>query len=491
MALSARFSPRLWSIAYLIAVTAALFALLSHRVYDDPFITYRYALNLRAGAGFVYNPGERVLSTTTPLFAILLALLGGLWPHLPALANFIGALSVAAGGLLFWDLGKSWGAPLVGWAGLLLYPTFPLLLSTLGSETPLYLTLILTAYALYARRKLGLAAIFASLAILTRSDAALPAAILGIHYLWENRARLRDSGFWRAQPWGWFALAAGILLAWHAFAWWYFGNPLPVTLAAKQAQGRMAISEGFAPGFLRVAGWYRHNWVYWLEAAFVLGGVIFALLRARRWLLFLLWPVAYFAAYTLLGVTRYFWYYAPLVPGWIAAVGLGLFVIGGQQSPGGRERLSLSGRRSVVTVLLLAVLLVGQGSALLKMSRTNDPRYPVYRAVGEYLAANTPPDASVGTLEVGMIGYFSMRPMVDFAGLLQPEVAGQMTAETTYDDTAIWAVQTYQPDYLALIDSALPRLERGLAAEHCYTVARFHVQENDRAPAMSVLACQW
>ena len=33
---------------------------------DDAYITYRYARNLADGAGFVYNPGERVLGTTPP-----------------------------------------------------------------------------------------------------------------------------------------------------------------------------------------------------------------------------------------------------------------------------------------------------------------------------------------------------------------------------------------------------------------------------------------
>lgn len=42
-------------------------------VYDDAFITYRYAKNIAAGHGFVYNIGEKVLGTTTPLWTILLA----------------------------------------------------------------------------------------------------------------------------------------------------------------------------------------------------------------------------------------------------------------------------------------------------------------------------------------------------------------------------------------------------------------------------------
>lgn len=43
-------------------------------VYDDAFITFRYAYNLASGNGLVYNPGEYILGTTSPLFAIIIAL---------------------------------------------------------------------------------------------------------------------------------------------------------------------------------------------------------------------------------------------------------------------------------------------------------------------------------------------------------------------------------------------------------------------------------
>ena len=172
----------LWPAAYLAVTSVALFAAFRQWGYDDPFITYRYADNLRAGLGFVYNPGERVLSTTTPLFTLLLALLGTVWNDLPALANLVGAACLAAGGLCLWDLGRTWRAPAAGWAGLLLYPTFPLLVSTLGSETPLYLALCLGAIAAYARRRYGWVAVLAAAAVLARPDGVLVPVLLGLSF---------------------------------------------------------------------------------------------------------------------------------------------------------------------------------------------------------------------------------------------------------------------------------------------------------------------
>src|SRR5436190_22163459 len=59
-----------------LVVGARLWFMAATRVtYEDALISLRYARNLAAGLGLVYNPGERVFGATTPLFVLLL---GGL-----------------------------------------------------------------------------------------------------------------------------------------------------------------------------------------------------------------------------------------------------------------------------------------------------------------------------------------------------------------------------------------------------------------------------
>ena len=465
---------RHWPLLYILLVTAALFAAFRHWAYDDPFITYRYAENLYNGLGMVYNPGERVLSTTTPLFALILAGVRFVWADLPRAANLISALSLATGGWLLWDLARTLEAPAVGWTGLLLYPTFPLLASTFGSETPLYLALCLAAFALYARQRYAWSAFLLGWAVLARGDAALVAALLGADYLIRER---------RLLPVRAGMAFLGVLLPWVVFAWLYFGDPLPVTLAAKRAQGLMDISTGFAPGLWQMLLGYARLRIYWVEAALLLLGMGWACWRARRWLVLVLWPLVYTLAYTLLGVARYFWYYAPLVPGMIAAVGLGLELIGNRKvrsvnshpsTPGLLRSPSAQGaiRHSLFTILLLLILAAFQITHLARLRAAPDERYPAYRAVGEWLAENTPPDASIGALEVGMIGYFARpRPMVDFAGLIQPQVASLFAPQTTYQDAARWAIDAYQPDYLVLHDNF--QQVANSARQACRIVAEF------------------
>jgi hypothetical protein len=446
-----------WWLVYGIVVCALIYLFFSSRAYDDPFITYRYAVNLFHGNGFVYNSGERVLSTTTPLFTLLLAVLGALWQDLPHLAVLLGAASLVAGGILFWELSRTWMTPLVGLAGLVLYPTFPLLITTLGSETPLYLALCLAAFVAYSCQRYTLTGLVVGLASLARPDGLLVAAVLAVHFLLGRRKRV---------PWSGVILFGVIILGWVVFAWLYFGSPLPVTLAAKQQQGAMLISQRFAEGFFTVLRGYR-TWPYLVAGFLALLGTGFAIYRRSPWLLLLGWTALYFLSYTLLGVSRYFWYYAPLVPGFIAAVGLGLSALEFRPAIGRDPAPPVSKWINFLVVLLLLVLAGGQLRALWAVRLQRDNRYSIYRAVGQWLNNHTLPGQSVGALEVGIIGYYADRKMVDFAGLIQPEVAAQLTAGDDYEDAALWAVQAYHPDYLVLQEGLFPRLEQGFVRNNC------------------------
>jgi len=476
---SGRAWSRSWPLLYLAAVTAGLLALFGAWAYDDPFITYRYADNLARGLGFVYNPGERVLSTTTPLFALLLALLAHLWPDLPRVAVLLGAATLAGGGLCLRALGRSWHSPWAGLAGLLLYPTFPAVVTTLGSETPLYLFLCLAALAAYARERYGWTAALCAGAVLVRPDGALVPLVLAAHYLLRRRPAQGQGVPWRA-----LLAFAGLTLPWLAFSLWYFGSPLPATLFSKQHQGQMMISQGFAAGLARTAQLYAAAWPFGLEGLLLGMGLAMLAWRFRSWALLLSWTFAYALAYGALGVTSYFWYYAPLVPMTVAGVGLGL---------DGLQRLLARLRKGVwataLSLALLAILLLGQGRNLWERSQHPDTRVAAYIAVGRWLAANTTQTATVGALEVGIIGYYARRPMVDFAGLIQPEVAAQLQAATTYEDAALWAMKRYGPQYLVLIDGAFPRLETGPVAQLCHPVQRFPSDAYGSRTDLTVYAC--
>ncbi len=425
------------------------------------------------GLGFVYNPGERVLSTTTPLFSLVLAVLRPIWNNLPQLGILIGALSLAAGGLIFWSLGRYWALPMAGYTGLLLYPTFPLLATTLGSETPLYLALALMTFASYAQRKYTQTGIFAALTILTRPDGILVTALIAAHYL----IRVRKTIPWRAV-----VVFLVPLAAWGLFAEVYFGSPIPVTLAAKQGQFSLIANAGFLPGLRTLGQAYLNFPHYIILGTLALLGLFLVLWRFRDWALLALWPILYTASYSILKVSSYFWYYAPLVPGLIGMAGVGLSGLWE-----GTSRL----RRpwSAITIALIFVLAGYQIQDLSNLRELPDPRFPSYQTVGHWLSENTDTTAMVGTLEVGIIGYYSTNPMLDFAGLIQPQVAAQFGPGTTYEDAALWAVENYSFEYLILHDGLMPRLEADYVEARCSSIQRFPGEQSNYEFDMVIYAC--
>lgn len=409
---------------------------------DDPFITFRYAHNLRSGAGLVYNVGERILSTTAPLYAVLLAALGLIWKDLSAVSNVISlaAIVTASALLVVWAQSNGQkGAAMVAAALLALSPP---LLMTAGAETALYVMLVLGAFAAHARSHLLLAAVALAIATMVRPDAVVAAIALAMYHLIRYR-----SVSWKAG-----ALYFALVGLWYAGLWLYFGSPIPVTLQAKQQQGNMNISTGFAAGFVawvRASLGHPLNWLHWVLAVV---GVWSVATHARHWLPLFLWAGLYFAAYTILGVSRYFWYYAVLIPAFVVLVAEGaaaaIRLI---------ARLSTSRTLAIgVSGLLLACLLAPVLLGTIGLAWKPDPRHGLYSEIGHWLQAHTDPDDSVGALEVGIIGYYSQRPMVGFAGLIQPDVARQLTSDDTYLSSASWAIQTYKPDYVLL--------QKGLAA---------------------------
>jgi hypothetical protein len=448
--------------------------------YDDPFITYRYASNLINGMGFVYNPGERVLSTTTPLFTFLLAGLGYIWSDIPKIATIIGCISSGISGLIFWDLARQWKMDIASWVGLLLIPTFPLIVITISSETPLYIALVLATLDCYVRCHYRWAAIFASLLILVRPDGVLLPLIIVIYFL-----------FGKKRPIPWIALGIFIIITglWFGFSWLYFGSPLPITLMTKQHQGVMSISQLFAPGLLRIAGSYTHQWNYVIEALIALIGAGFILVRRHPIFILVFWTLTYFLAYTILGVTRYFWYYAPLVPGFIALVGAGFQWI--------YELLTRIHWHRFINIHLerflyisLVILWIYQGIDLSNISKTPDSRYFIYRSIGEWLNNNTDKYDRIGALEIGIIGYYAKNPIVDFAGLIQPNVAKQMHADSTYEDTARWAIMTYKPSYIVLNPLGFPTLMKDLVNKQCQIAQYFRKEDYNTNQNMVIYRCQ-
>ena len=83
-------------------------------IYDDAFITYRYARNWATGLGLVFNPGERVWRFTSPAQTLLLAgfTLAGM--ETSQAGQLCGVLFITLSAFLIFRLAGAWIHPLFG-----------------------------------------------------------------------------------------------------------------------------------------------------------------------------------------------------------------------------------------------------------------------------------------------------------------------------------------------------------------------------------------
>lgn len=415
----------MWGI---VAAWAAVVILLVWRMagkgLDDFFITYRYALNLADGRGFVFNPGERVFGLTNPGLALLLAGLHVVTRvAVPSLATIVFGLSLlSVGALMLRDVVDRVRLPEALFGGSLLVGSSYLWAQQGGEGIPM-LALLLGAARLGTQRP-ALAGLLAGLAVWFRPEAGLGVFFLCLLLLAEERR----------VPWRLGLAAAGTMLLGVLAAWWYFGSPLPNTLAAKQAIASRLLGSwsglGFWPRSLRLVP--RHFGPLW--ALLVMLGVAGAVPlfrhggRSGRLVVLLAGSLA--VAYPASGVPFAPWYTAPIAVGIL--YGMPYFL--GALVRVSIARISSAAARLATGASLAFLLALPVGYSLLPVcfkwhTEFGWPAFMErYRLAGSWLQEHARPAASVACVEVGALGYFSERRIVDLLGIVTPGVLPYLRA---------------------------------------------------------------
>lgn len=426
---------------------------------DDAYITYRYALNLAQGQGFVYNRGEAVLGTTAPLYGLLLALLHVAGVDIPLASHWMSVLGWAMCVLLverIGTLGTTHGRPL-GLVAAALVATSPLFLQVIGMETNLIVALALGALYLYMAGHPNTAFLVAALATWMRPDCALVAVVLGVAFVLERRAA----------PWRGALIFVGTLLPWLVFAQSFYGSVLPNTLYAKAGQGHSLLSsayETFGWGLVRWSQhWYSTGKLYVFIGLWSLAGLFDIVMKRSRCLILVAWTGLYIVSYMILGVTHFSWYYPPLWPAIALLTVTGILVTARW---GQRFNLPMWFQWAVTLLLSVAILIV-QIQGLWRSRLVTVPPYNRhYISVAEWLRANTAPDASVALIEIGIIGYYSGRQVVDTMGLVSPGMKGHLYS---WGQTVIYALTHYWPDYaVALKGTAWDEITSAMWFQEAY-----------------------
>ena len=139
---------RLERYALVVAVLACALLAWPLRAYvtDDTFIHLQYARHLAAGDGFVFNPGERVYGSTSPLWVMLLANAMAMGVDGLLASKWLGALATLAS-LLLWArlVRQTIGDARIRAASLIVWACHAWMSrwSLSGMETPLAVALVL------------------------------------------------------------------------------------------------------------------------------------------------------------------------------------------------------------------------------------------------------------------------------------------------------------------------------------------------------------
>ncbi len=380
---------------------------------DDFYITYRYARNLAQGHGFVFNPGERVFGTTDPGLGLLLGVLHFVTqapvPLLGA-AVFSASLVGIAAILLHEGWNRSHRIETILGGSLLLTSSY--VWGNHGAAMPLVLLLLLSSAKLVARNPIG-AGLLAGAAVWVRPDAALGVVLLALLLLFEGKR----------VPWRYVLAAGCVIAAGLVLAWLYFGSPLPNTLGAKTDMAAATPSSWtglrFWPrAFLPISRHFGGEWPLVLLAA-AAGLWPLAARGGRPGRLLALFGVAIAVAYPLLGVPFFSWYVLPCL---IAAV-YGLAFFAGAVCEALAARVApLRNGRTAITVCIFALLAFTtvRTSWWFFREAAPTPKVQSYRRGAEWIKAHSAPDASIAYVEIGVIGYYSERPILDLMGLVTP-----------------------------------------------------------------------
>lgn len=404
-----------------IGVTLALLALLTAAYWDytqdDVFITFAYSRNIASGEGFVFNPGERVQGTTTPLYALLMAAVYAVTPDLLHAGNLLSGLFALATIVLLVIALRPTLSRLGASALAITLAASPLVYVSFGMETLFYCAILAGGFWLWARGRRAASLLVAAALTWTRADGLVLAATLGLLAAADALNDFRaDRGDLRRSLAAVFRLALvylGGIAPWLLFAWAYFGAPLPQTFSAKEElfQGVKFWDDG--------VGWWRS--FYGSNPLSLLAVPLIALGawragRAPGLRPLALWPALYFAGYLALNVTA-FWYYTPLL-----VVLAALAALGGDWLA---RRLVRAGWRWSLVAALAGLLVLA--SAALAAARAWDyhappPRMATYRLAGEWIAAHTDPDATLLVKDLGIVGYYAQRHTRDSFGLIVPDL---------------------------------------------------------------------
>ena len=391
---------------------------------DDAWIHQTYARNLAELGEWSFVPGQASAGSTSPLWTILLAI-GYVLGVQPAI--WTGLLGAGVHALTAWLsyrlVGRLWPELnlLALSAGIVIALEWHLVWAAAsGMETLLFIALVLATFTATRPQQSPIwSGVFAGLALWTRPDGLtlLPFLVLAL-WLIDGEIGTRFTRIALALL-GFLFLALPYL----AFNVQLSGSIWPNTLMAKQTEYAFLQTAPLAQRLMNLA-------MPPLMGALALiapGAILLGKRAGFKDLIPMLWAVSFIFVYALRlpAVYQYGRYVMPTIP---------VLVIFGMAGVG--THLQLQGEmlpRIVSRTWLLATVIILAGFWVIGARRFRTDVQIINTemvATAHWIAKNTPTDATIAAHDIGALGYYSEREIIDLAGLISPEVIPFIRDET-------------------------------------------------------------
>lgn len=403
-------------IFFFISVVAALIIIINKLEYspDDTFIYLQYARNIAGGNGFSFNAGEPSFGITSPLWAILLAipyLLGfeGYW-FSKALDLLFAVLSVS----LFFKLSGLTISKITGYnrenikalqylsAGIFLLNAWFLRWAFTGLETSLAVLIILTVFYAVFKERYYLSSLLAGLLFLIRPESVVMLILLLIYLLYKKD--------WKGAFIS-FLLYAILIVPWFVYAKFAFGTVVPNT-----ALGKSTFSFGFNIFFeqiKRISGTiaFSDTIQFLLSIVFVIYVIVKR--QAAGYLLIIFWILGLVTLYIITDADIISRYLLIMLPFFTLLSVQVLCVF-------------LTRQRILAISISLIVLLQSQVLYYVYVQPHADNfTFGLKHClipIGNWLSSNTRHDSKILVNDVGAIGYYSNRYIIDAAALINRDL---------------------------------------------------------------------
>ena len=422
---------------------------------DDAWIHQTYARNLVQNGEWSFIPGQVSGGSTSPLWTLILSIgqalgIPGFWTY--AAGIILSAATAMVGVEIIIKAGAN---PLTSlFFGLFLATEWHLVWASVsGMETILLvLVILLFFFFLFDTRYPWAVGLLIGIAIWIRPDSI---SLVG-PWLWVFIfTRPKRQNEWKS------LITGGLLLLmltglYLVFNYFLTGNIIPNTFYAKQAEYASMLEAPI------LARYFRLFWLPWIGASvLLLPGLavsIIVFLKTKRYACCapILWALGYVAIFAArLPVTyQHGRYIMPAMP---------VFFLAGFWGVQKAIRFfgNSSAWRRILRASWITSIIAAQVGFLFLGARSfaNDVAFINMEMVttAQWIRDNTEKDAVIAAHDIGAIGYFSEREIIDLAGLVTPEVIPFIRDELKIADY----ITSKDADYLVIFPGWYPALAEG------------------------------